>query len=45
MNLLWRAYCTIAREIGLTNDPHRRAWSIKQEDIGTQAVFAVKEWL
>ena len=39
------SYCTIAQKIGLVNRPYWRAWSLEKEDVGTEAVFAVKERL
>ena len=39
------SYCAIAQKIGLVNRPCWRSWSPGKEDVGTTAIFAVKEWL
>ena len=39
------SYCTIAQKIGLFNRPQWRARSIEKEDVGTEAVSAVKNWV
>ncbi|ETI25584.1 hypothetical protein G647_02358 [Cladophialophora carrionii CBS 160.54] len=40
-----KSYCTIAQKIGLVRRPSWGAWSPENQDVGTAAVFAVKERL